>query len=450
MGDFRFPKDFFWGVSTSAYQIEGAWNEDGKGESIWDRFVHTRGRVVGNATGDTACDHYHRWPEDVDLLRQLGVNAYRFSISWTRILSEGRGAANSAGLAFYDRLVDGLLEAGITPFPTLFHYDLPLALDRAGGWPNRDTASAFGEFADTVARRLGDRVEWWITINEPMVTALFGYLSGEHAPGKHSLRAMTHAAHTLLLAHGEAVRAIRAAASRPAHIGIALNLAPVHPATQRDADLRGAAKFDVFANRLFLDPLLRGSYPPDIWKRFGPFGPAIQAKDMQCIAEPIDFLGVNYYSRVVVAGNRMIPFLGARPVRPKTGEFSEMWEVHPPGLSELIERIWEEYHPPMILVTENGIPSRDTRDVSGAVHDPARISYLQRHLAEVEKLVRKQIAIKGYFVWSLMDNFEWALGYSMRFGLVYVDFATQRRTQKDSFRWFQDCIQSMKQRGDSA
>jgi beta-glucosidase len=440
MGDFRFPDDFIWGVSTSAYQIEGAWNEDGKGESIWDRFVHSGGHVKGNATGDVACDHYHRWPEDIELLRQLGVSAYRFSIAWTRIFPNGRGAVNQAGLAFYDRLVDGLLEAGIAPFPTLFHYDLPWTLHRAGGWTNRDTAIAFGEYAEALARRLGDRVDWWITLNEPMIVAVLGYLSGEHAPGRRSPRAMAQAAHHLLLAHGEAVRAIRGASARPARIGIALNLAPVHPASDNPGDRRGAEKFDLFANRLFLDPILRGSYPAEFWKRFGPFAPAIRSEDMKCIAEPIDFLGVNYYSRVVVSGNRFIPIVGARPVRPKQSEYSDMWEIHPPGLGELIERIWLDYHPPIILITENGVPSRDAPDPQGMVHDSVRISYLHRHIFEVEKLILKKVPVKGYFVWSLLDNFEWSLGYQMRFGLVHVDFTTQRRTPKDSFHWFHDQI----------
>jgi beta-glucosidase len=435
-----FPKDFLWGVSSSAYQIEGAWNEDGKGPSVWDWFSHLPGKVANNENGDVACDHYHRWKEDLDLLRDLGVGAYRFSISWPRVLPAGRGAANAKGLDFYDRLVDGLLKRGIEPFPTLFHYDLPLALHEKGGWPNRDTASAFGEYAKILAERLGDRVNWWITLNEPMVVAMVGHLMGKHAPGWKNPRAMTRTAHTLLLAHGEAVRAIRSAAKRRTRIGIALNLSPVYPARDRETDRRAAAAFDEVSNRMYLDPILRGAYPPDLWKRFGPFAPSVKDGDMARIAEPIDFLGVNYYDRVVVSGSRLIPFLGGRIIRPKDGEFSEMWEIYPPGLGRLLERIWQDYHPPVILVTENGMPGREIPASDGKVHDPARISYLHRHLAVLQDVLKKQIPVKGYFVWSLTDNFEWALGYAMRFGLVHVDFSSQRRIPKDSFRWYSQVI----------
>jgi len=442
MSSARFPKDFIWGVATSAYQIEGAWNEDGKGESIWDWFAHTPGHVIGNENGDTACDHYHRWPEDLRLLRQLGVGAYRFSVAWTRVMPEGRGNVNRAGLDFYDRLVDALLEAGISPFPTLFHYDLPMPLHHAGGWPNRDTAKAFGDYAYAVAQRLGDRAAWWITLNEPMVIAFNGYFIGDHAPGENNPAAAAQAAHTLLLAHGEAVRAIRSACPLPVKVGIALNLSPVYPATDSDADLEGVANYDAFANRMFLDPILRGEYPRRLIDAFGPFAPQMEEADMRHIAEPVDFIGVNYYTRSVVTGNADIPVLGAFPVRPEQGEFSEMWEIYPSGLPELLRRVWDDYHPPLLLVTENGVPVNDKLDADGAVHDAQRIAYLERHIAGVRDILDRGIPIGGYFVWSLMDNFEWALGYQMRFGLVHVDFATQRRTPKDSYRWYQKLIQS--------
>jgi beta-glucosidase len=442
MSNFKFPSGFIWGVATSAYQIEGGWNEDGKGESIWDWFSHTPGHVAGNASGDDACDHYHRYPEDVRLLRQLGVNAYRFSVAWTRVMPQGRGAVNAAGLDFYDRLVDSLLDKGITPFPTLFHYDLPMALHHAGGWPNRDTASAFGEYAHAVAKRLGDRVRWWITLNEPMVVAFNGYFIGDHAPGENNPAAATQAGHTLLLAHGEAVRAIRDASSNPVSVGIALNLAPVYPATENDADREGALHYDAFANRMFLDPILRGEYPKMLWDRLGPFTPQVAPGDLPRIAEPVDFIGVNYYTRAVVTGNAEIPVLGAFPVRPERGEFSEMWEIYPAGLPELLLRIWKDYHPKQLLVTENGMPHNDFVDADGAVHDPERISYLERHLDGVRATLQQGVPVGGYFVWSLLDNFEWALGYQMRFGLVHVDFATQKRTPKDSFRWFRDRIRA--------
>jgi beta-glucosidase len=436
-----FPKGFIWGTASSAYQIEGAWNEDGKGPSIWDEFSHRRGTVANNENGDIACDHYHRWREDLDLVKEFGLKAYRFSISWPRVLPEGRGRVNAPGLDFYDRLVDGLLARGIEPFPTLYHYDLPLALHRQGGWPARDTASAFGEYARVLAERLGDRVNWWITLNEPMVIAMMGYLIGQHAPGHHNPRAMIRAAHTLHLAHGEAVRAIRSTAKRQAKIGIALNLAPVYPARDREVDRRAAEKYDLVSNRMFLDPILRGSYPPDLWGQFGPFRPPIRDGDLQKIAEPIDFLGVNYYTRNVVEGSRWIPWLGGRMVRSAEGDFSAVgWETYPAGLSELLERIWNDYRPPLLIVTENGMAVDDAPDASGEVNDPRRIAYLRGHIQALHGTLQKNVPVGGYFVWSQTDNFEWALGYGKRFGLVYVDYETQRRIPKASFRWYSELI----------
>ncbi len=440
MSDLLFPDGFLWGVSTSAYQIEGAWNEDGKGPSIWDWYSHLPGKTARGDNGDVACDHYHRWREDLDLLRALGVRAYRFSVSWPRVIPEGRGIVNTPGLDFYDRLVDGLLERGIEPFPTLFHFDLPLALHKKGGWPERDTAAALGEYASVAAKRLGDRVNWWITINEPLMPALLGYMIGIHAPGRRNPGAYARAIHNVLLAHGEAVRAIRGSSPRPARIGIALNLSPVHPFRETDSDRRAVAIFDVMSNRICLDPILRGSYPPELWRRFGPFAPPIRDGDLARIAEPIDFLGVNYYNRHVVSGHWWIPIMGARMRRPKDGEFSPMWEIYPPGLRELIERVWTDYHPPMIIVTENGVPVRDAPDADGEVRDPERISYLSRHLGALHGAMQKSIPVKGYFVWSLTDNFEWELGYAMRFGLIHIDFASLKRTPKSSFRWYSEVI----------
>ena len=440
MADRMFPKGFLWGVASSAYQIEGAHDEDGKGPSVWDWYSHLGGKTAGGDTGDVACDHYHRWKEDLDLLRALGVGAYRFSVSWSRVMPEGRGRVNAAGLDFYDRLVDGLLARGIEPFPTLFHFDLPLALHRKGGWPERDTAAAFGEYAAAVAGRLGDRAKWWITMNEPLVVAMLGYLLGKHAPGRRHPGAYARALHTLLLAHGKAVRAIRGSAKSDPRIGIALNLSPVHPFRDRPGDRRAAAVFDMMANSICLDPILRGSYPPGLWRRFGPFGPHVRVDDMRRIAEPLDFLGINYYTRQVVSGHRWIPFMGGRLRRPPRGEFSPMWEVYPRGLGELVERVWTDYRPPMILVTENGVPVRDAPDGDGAVRDPERISYLERHLQVLHDTMGKSIPVKGYFVWSLTDNFEWELGYAMRFGLIYVDYATLKRIPKSSFHWYAGVI----------
>ena len=440
MADLNFPEDFLWGVSSSAYQIEGAWNEDGKGPSIWDWYSHLPGKTACGDNGDVACDHYHRWKDDLDLVKALGVGAYRFSISWSRVIPEGRGKINKAGLDFYDRLVDGLLERDIQPFPTLYHFDLPLALHKKGGWPERDTAAAFGEFAGAVAARLGDRVGWWITLNEPMVSAMLGYMIGKHAPGRRNPGAFTRAMHTLLLAHGEAVRAIRSASPRPARVGIALNLSPVHPETDSSSDRRAIFWFDQLSNRICLDPVLRGAYPPELWRRFGPFAPPIRDGDLAKIAEPIDFLGVNYYTRQVFAGRWWVPVMGGLMVRSKQGEFSPMWEVYPPGIGETVERVWNDYHPPMILVTENGIPVPDAPDEKGVVSDPERIAYLRRHLRVLQASMAKNIPVKGYFVWSLTDNFEWELGYAMRFGLVHIDFATLKRTPKSSFDWYAGVI----------
>ncbi|MGB7538208.1 MAG: GH1 family beta-glucosidase, partial [Anaerolineales bacterium] len=403
-------------------------------------FSHLPGRTARGENGDTACDHYHRWKEDLDLLKKLGVGAYRFSVSWSRVIPEGRGPVNPAGLDFYDRLVDGLLVRGIQPFPTLYHFDLPLALHKKGGWPSRDTAAAFGEYAAVVAARLGDRVASWITLNEPMIAALFGYMIGTHAPGRRHPRDFARAAHNLLLAHGEAVRAIRSASPRPAQVGIALNLSPAYPGTNREADRRAAAGFDVLSNRICLDPIFRGAYPPDLWRRFGPFAPKIREGDLAKIAEPIDFLGVNYYTRHVISARWWMPITGGWMVRPKGVEYSPMWEIYPSGIGELVERVWNEYHPPKILVTENGIPVPDAPDESGAVRDPERISYLGRHLRVLRESMAKQIPVHGYFVWSLTDNFEWELGYAMRFGLIHIDFATLKRTPKSSFDWYADVI----------
>jgi beta-glucosidase len=431
----QFPDDFLWGVSTAAYQIEGAWNEDGKGPSIWDTFVHTPGRIRNNDTGDVACDHYHRWAEDVALMRELGIGAYRFSISWPRVLPAGRGAVNQAGLDFYERLVDGLLGANIQPYVTLYHWDLPQALQDAGGWPQRETVSAFEQYARVVAERLGDRVRGWITINEPSVVAFLGHFTGEHAPGRQDPFAALQAAHHLLLAHGKAVQAIRGTAKKSAPVGIALALQPAHPASPSDDDRQAAARFDALANRWYLEPIFHGRYPHELVDFLGPMAPAESTKDLKTIAEPLDFLGVNYYSRAVLRFDPSSPLEFAQ-TRPEEGEFSPMWEIYPAGLQELLEEIWREYHPASILITENGMPSPDAPDASGAIDDAARISYLERHLERIQTVRGQGIPVNGYFVWSLLDNFEWAFGYDMRFGLVYVDFATQRRIPKASARWF--------------
>jgi beta-glucosidase len=435
----QFPRDFLWGVSTAAYQIEGAWNEAGKGRSIWDTFTHGQGKVRNGDTGDVACDHFHRWADDFELMRQLGVGAYRFSISWPRVLPQGRGAVNAAGLDFYDRLVDALLKLGIEPYVTLYHWDLPQALQDLGGWPQRETAVAFGQYADIVARKLGDRVRGWITVNEPSVAAFIGHYTGEHAPGLQDPFAALQASHHLMLAHGLATQAIRAAVKVPAKIGIALALQPAHPASDSDDDRLAAERFDAISNRWYLDPLLRGRYPLEVLDFLGPLAPPESSSDLQVIATPTDFLGVNYYSRAVLRFDPTSPLEFAES-RPAEGEFSPMWEVYPAGFEELLLRLHRDYQPASILITENGTPNPDVLDASGQVNDAPRIAYLERHLARVQSAMAQGVPVKGYFVWSLLDNFEWAFGYDMRFGLIYVDFPTQRRIPKASARWYANLI----------
>lgn len=435
-----FPKDFVWGVATSAYQIEGAWNRDGRGPSIWDTFSHTPGKVFNNENGDVAADHYHRWKQDVALMSELGIQAYRFSTSWTRILPSGDGKVNQKGLDFYSRLVDELLRRGIEPYVCLFHYDLPQALQDKGGWPNRETAFRFADYARVVADSLSDRVRVWFTHNEPWVTAVIGHFIGEHAPGTKDLPATIKALHHVLLSHGLAADAIRSAAKQPVQIGITLNLNPVQPATSSRKDVEAAARGDVFANRVQLDPLLKGTSPmlsSPLAKVLA--GKIIQDGDLQKIRQ-LDLLGVNYYTRTVLKHDPLLPVVNFAQVYPEGNEYSMMWEMYPEGMYETLKMVWD-YHPSCrIMVTENGVPAPDGIDFDGRVRDERRIRYLQQHIAQVHRAIEDGIPVEAYFHWSLMDNFEWALGYSQRFGLVYVDFKTQERIIKDSGRWFANVI----------
>ncbi|HET90122.1 MAG TPA: beta-glucosidase [Chloroflexi bacterium] len=431
-----FPSNFIWGAATASYQIEGAWNEDGKGESIWDRFSHTPGAVANGDTGDVACDHYHRWCEDVALMKTLGLQAYRFSIAWPRLLPAGRGDVNQAGLDFYDRLVDALLEAGITPFVTLYHWDLPQALQDAGGWPARATAEAFVEYADLASRALGDRVAHWITLNEPFVSAVVGYLDGRHAPGHTNLDEMLAAAHHLLLGHGWAVPVIRQ--NRPqAEVGIVLNLGGQHPASPSPADRAAAWRQDGVIHRWFLDPLAGRGYPADVVQWRGRPMDFVMGGDLEHIAAPLDFLGVNYYTRGIVRSQE-IPENENEPrtVFPNP-EHTEMgWEVYPEGLYEILGRLHFCYPFPALYVTENGAAYPDQVGPSGEVDDARRVSYLEQHLVQAGRAIAVGVPLRGYFAWSLLDNFEWAHGYSKRFGLVYVDYRTQQRILKRSAHWY--------------
>ena len=445
----KFPKDFIWGVATSAYQIEGAWNMDGKGPSIWDTFTHVRGKISNDENGDIAADHYHRWREDISIMSELGIEAYRFSTSWPRILPEGTGKVNRKGLAFYDRIVDELLKKRIEPYVCLYHWDLPQTLQDQGGWTNRQIIHAYSEYAGVVAKRLGDRVTHWVTHNEPFVAAGAGYYTGEHAPGIKNPTAAFKAAHHMLLSHGLAYDVIKQTALRPPTVGIVLNLNPIHPATDSKKDLDAADRLDTVTNRLFLDPLFKKTSPieeDDFFKFLT--SSVIREGDLQKIAKA-DFLGVNYYSRSVVQYDSKTRFLLAKEVFPAGNEYSGMWEIYPEGLYDILARVWKDYlkdlpQPPQLLVTENGIPVPDGLDFDGRVRDERRIRYLKDHLIQVQRAISDGIPVKGYFHWSLMDNFEWAFGFGKRFGLVYVDFNTLHRTTKESGHWYADLIRKNK------
>ncbi|WP_032762470.1 GH1 family beta-glucosidase [Streptomyces sp. CNS654] len=425
------PADFTWGVATAAYQIEGAVAEDGRSPSIWDTFSHTPGKVDGGDTGDTACDHYHRVPEDIGLIKRLGADAYRFSIAWPRVVPGGDGPVNKAGLDFYDRLVDGLLEAGVTPFATLYHWDLPQVLQDRGGWTVRETSEHFAAYASQVVERLGDRVKDWATLNEPLCSAWIGHLEGRMAPGLTDLTAAVRASYHLHLGHGLAVQAIRAASS-DARVGIVNNLSPIEPASGSEADLAAARRADGHINRWWLDPILGRGHPQDMVEEYGVELP-LRPGDLETIAAPLDWLGLNYYFRQIVTADPDGPGPRAKQVSVPGARLTHMdWEVHAEGLKQLLLRLTEEYGVQRIYVTENGSAYEDVVAADGSVHDPERVRYLEEHLAACARAVAEGAPLAGYFAWSLMDNFEWAYGYDKRFGLVHVDYATQRRTVKSS------------------
>ncbi len=439
----RFPPDFAWGAATSAYQIEGAAREDGRGESIWDRFSHTPGKVRDGDSGDVAADHYHRYREDIALIRKLGLGAYRFSIAWPRILPDGRGAVNAAGLDYYDRLVDGLLAAGITPFATLYHWDLPQALQDSGGWANRDVVEAFVEYAGVVARRLGDRVHDWVTINEPYCIAFLGHHTGEHAPGVRDLPTALQVGHHVLLAHGAAVPVLRAAGGAGTRVGIVCNMTPGVAASDSEADRAAAHRWDGYFNRWFVDPLAGRGYPADMEAYYGAACPSTRPGDLDVIAAPVDFFALNYYFRALVADDPTSPPPQVRPVAVPGARYTAMgWEVHADGLHDLLVRLSREYRFGALYVTESGAAFEDRIDPDGAVRDPERTAYLRDHLAAARRAIDEGVPLRGFFVWSLLDNFEWAQGYSKRFGLVHVDYATQERRIKDSGRWYAELIRA--------
>ena len=424
----QFPSNFLWGSATSSYQIEGATSADGRGESIWDRFCSLPGAIQDGSSGDVACDHYHRFTEDIALMQRLNLNAYRFSIAWPRVVPQGRGKVNASGLDFYDRLVDSLLAHGLRPLPTLYHWDLPQALEDAGGWPVRATAEAFADYAEAVAVRLGDRVGNWMTLNEPFVTANHGYLTGEHAPGRSSLADSLATSHHLLVGHGLAMERIRSVVG-DANIGIVLNFTPVTPIGASPAAVDRQRIVDEIENRWYVEPIAGRGYPQYTVDRLAWDQSEVRAGDMELIARPIDTLGVNFYTRKMVGA-----LDGEQSAR---GDETAMgWEIHPAALGDLLRGLHDRHHFPRYLITENGAAMPDLDRVDGRVIDNDRLEYVAAHLAQVHQAMEDGVPIEGYFAWSLLDNFEWAHGYGPKFGLVEVDLATQRRTPKQSALWY--------------
>jgi len=443
-----FPKGFLWGSATAAYQVEGAWNVDGRGESIWDRFAHTPGKIKNDANGDVACDSYHRYREDVELMRRFGMKTYRFSISWPRVQPGGRGATNAKGLDYYKRVVDALLEAGIRPFPTLYHWDLPQPLEDAGGWPNRDTAERFVDYAKIVADALGDRIGQWSIFNEPKTFTHVGYWQGTHAPGRTEPLAMLRATHTVNLAHGMAFRVLKATRAKP-EVGSAFDVAPMNPATSSEADKAAAERWYRFLNLWFLDPPLKGTYPDGVL-------PPAQRNDLlgfrdgdeKIMRVPLDVIGLNYYSPWIVRdapqGNG-VPGLNTQAdwAAGSDEKADNGWDIYPRGFYEILKSISSHVGPLPIEITENGAAYNVMPDQHGHVHDKKRIVWLQKHLVELSRAIHDGVPVRAYHCWSLLDNFEWAEGYTQRFGLVYVDFKNrQQRTVKDSGAWYAKVIAS--------
>lgn len=455
-----FPPDFLWGSATASYQIEGGVREGGRTPSIWDTFSHTPGRVLAGDTGDVACDHFHRWPEDLELMSQLGLGAYRFSVSWSRVQPTGRGPAAQAGLDFYRAVVDGLLERGITPVLTLYHWDLPQELEDAGGWPVRETAERYADYARLVGEALGDRVSLWTTLNEPFCSAMLGYGSGVHAPGRTEPEAMLRAAHHLNLAHGLGAQALRSVLPAGAEVSLTVNPGVIRPRTDSPADVDAARRIDALHTRIFTHPTLHGGYPEDLVRdtaRVTDWS-FVRPGDTDTIRQPLDSLGINYYTTNVVSAavegeevarndghgsSAHSPWVGSEDVvfHQVPGRRTDMdWLIDPSGLTELLLRFHREAPGLPLYVTENGAAFDDKPDATGAVHDPERIAYLHGHLSAIHEAREQGADVRGYFLWSLLDNFEWAYGYSKRFGMVYVDFETLQRTPKASARWYSEVI----------
>ncbi|MBW2061626.1 MAG: beta-glucosidase [Deltaproteobacteria bacterium] len=439
-----FPEDFLWGTATASYQIEGAVKEGGKGESIWDRFAHTPGKIRDGSTGDRACDHYHLYREDVALMKELKHKAYRFSISWPRILPEGRGRVNREGLDFYSRLVDALLDAEIEPMVTLYHWDLPQVLEDRGGWAARDITGWFGDYAFTVAGYLGDRVKLWTTLNEPQMFSLLGYMIGVHAPGVTDLQKYFPVSHHINLAHGQGVQAIRNE-SPTAQVGTVLQCPPIHPVTESEEDHRAARVMDGLLNRWYAEPVLLGRYPEDMLDLLESYNLPFEEGDLDRIHQPLDFVGLNVYTRLFARHDPSVSLLEATLAvdhKISGAEYTAMgWEVYPRAIYESLLRFKEEWSDPAVFITENGA-AYDDRLVDQTVEDKQRLQYFQKYLAQVRRAIDQGVKVKGYFAWSLLDNFEWAEGYTKRFGLVHVDFNTLKRTPKTSAFWYREVIAS--------
>lgn len=433
MTTYKFPHNFLWGAATASYQVEGAWNEDGKGESIWDRFSHTPGKIEDQSTGDIACDHYHRYEEDIALMRRMGLKAYRFSTAWARVLPQGRGRINPKGLDFYDRLIDSLCAANIEPLLTLYHWDLPQALQDEGGWGNRNTCHAFADYSALMVKHFGDRVKFWTTFNEPSVVAFDGNLSGEHAPGNQDPRITYQVAHNLMVAHGLGVQAMRGT-NPNVQTGIVLNLWMADPATNSPEDIAAAETAWDRSETLFLDPIFKGYYPIAAYELVGDNMPIIKDGDMALIAQQLDYVGINFYSRNLVSANGNIDTVPG-------SEYTEMgWEVCAPALRRMLNKINNNYDLPPIYITENGSAFKDEVSADGKIHDPRRLDYLKQHFIQTRLAMQDGVDVRGYMVWSLMDNFEWGHGFTKRFGLIRVDYETQKRTIKDSGEWYAEVI----------
>ena len=434
-----FPEGFVWGCATASYQIEGAWDEDGKSESIWDRFSHTPDNVRDGATGDDACDHYHRYKEDVALMSELGLQSYRFSISWPRTYPDGKNVANEKGIDFYSKLVDELLAAGIVPFPTLYHWDLPQALQEKGGWANRDTAKRFEEYAYNIVEKLGDRLKKWVIFNEPWVFTIMGYLNGHHAPGITEPSMAMRATHIVNLAQGMAARAMRET-GKVDELGTAFSMSGAYPASNSQADEDAAERRIAFANLWFLEPMQNGRYPDAYVGGTDLDRLGVEPGDMEIVKAPADFIGINLYTGGVFEHDSQEPNLGVRQAPSDVTERTDFgWEVRPEALHDVIMRIWTDYGLP-IYITENGASYDDKPNEEGEVRDERRVSFLQRYIAQVARAIDEGADVRGYYLWSLMDNFEWAFGYDQRFGITRVDFETQKRTIKQSGYWYRDVI----------